>query len=172
MGGFDINNFKNAFLNAISNASNLETNDNIINTDKEAVEANKQLSIFKNELKNITNPIGDSLDISKTNNKEVSTDELLAYVDPKIAAKVKNYIETKPVETIKAGKTPKLASRMAEMTENLDIDKLNAFLDMAYNSDVADRIENDRIVADLNLTSPADLNTANFLKYHADIIWS
>lgn len=141
--GFDINGFKDAFLNAIKNASNLETADNQINTNKEQLEAGKQLSVFKEELAKISNPIGDITTFStKAKAQEITTDDLLAYVDKDIAAKVNHYIATKPVMTINPIQKPipTLAEKMAGMAEDIDVDKLNAFLDMAYNSETAGRI--------------------------------
>jgi len=141
--GFDINGFKNAFLAAMRNASNLESKDNQINTNKEKLEAGMHLSAFKEELAKISNPIGDIATFStKAKAQEVTVDDLLSYVDKDIAAKVNHYIATKPVMTINPMQKPipTLAEKMAGMAEDVDVDKLNAFLDMAYNSETAARI--------------------------------
>lgn len=135
--GFDISGFTNAFLNKLNGAANSITSNGIINND-EINAAQNVVSTFKDQLKNISDPIGDTVSFSTKN--EVSVDDLLAFLDPSISAKVKEYAVTKPVETIKPGKTPTVSSKMAEMAEDVDIDKLNAFLDMAYNSKLADDI--------------------------------
>ena len=84
--GFDINGFKNAFFSAMRNAGNIETKDSQINTEKEVKEAKNVQSAFKNQLANISDPIGDSF--TKSNNTqakgefdEVSVNDLIALLD-------------------------------------------------------------------------------------------
>lgn len=140
--GFNIDGFKNAFFKAMDAAANKETVDKVINTDIEKQEATAQLNIFKAELKNISNPIGDTVNISQNNvEKEVTTDDLLAFLDPKLAAKVNKQLQEKPVQTIKSATVPKVATKMAEMVDDADIDKLNAYLEIMYNSKVGESIK-------------------------------
>ncbi len=140
--GFDINGFKNAFFSAMRNAGNIETKDSQINTEKEA--KNVQ-SAFKNQLANISDPIGDSF--TKSNNTqakgefdEVSVNDLMALLDGDIDIdKVNTYIEEKPVKadtksTLGAlGKTeaPKETREMAQISD-ADTDAINFHTDMAY----------------------------------------
>ena len=87
--GFNIDGFKNAFFKAMDAAANKETVDKVINTDIEKQEATAQLNIFKAELKNISNPIGDTVKFSQNNvEKEVTTDDLLAFLDPELATQL------------------------------------------------------------------------------------
>ena len=140
--GFNIDGFKNAFFKAMDAAANKETVDKVINTDIEKQEATAQLNIFKAELKNISNPIGDTVNFSQNNvEKEVTTDDLLAFLDPELAAKVNKQLQEKPVQTIKSATVPKVATKMAEMVDDADIDKLNAYLEIMYNSKVGESIK-------------------------------
>ena len=139
MGGFDINGFKNAFLSKIQSIAAKEGDNKQIDTTNEVVEAGQELTVFKQELANVSNPIGDTVSFSKSN-KEVTTDELLAFLDPEMAKKVDHYIKTKPVVTIQPSQTPKYATEMASLVDDVDINKLNAFLDIAYSSNTANRI--------------------------------
>ena len=143
--GFNIDGFKNAFFKAMDAAANKETVDKVINTDIEKQEATAQLNIFKAELKNISNPIGDTVGdtVNFSNNvkKEVTTDDLLAFLDPELAAKVNKQLQEKPVQTIKSATVPKVATKMAEMVDDADIDKLNAYLEIMYNSKVGESIK-------------------------------
>ena len=140
--GFNIDGFKDAFFKAMNAAANKETVDNEINTDIEKAEAKSQLNIFKAELKNISNPIGDTVKFSQNNiKKEVTTDDLLAFLDPDLAAKVNKQLEEKPVQTIKSATVPKVATKMAEMADDVDIDKLNAYLEIMYNSNGVESIQ-------------------------------
>lgn len=140
--GFNIDGFKNAFFKAMDAAANKETVDKVINTDIEKQEATAQLNIFKTELKNISNPIGDTVKFSQNNvEKEVTTDDLLAFLDPELATKVNKQLQEKPVQTIKSATVPKVATKMAEMADDVDIDKLNAYLEIMYNSKVGESIK-------------------------------
>ena len=139
--GFNIDGFKNAFFKAMDAAANKETVDKVINTDIEKQEATAQLNIFKAELKNISNPIGDTVNFSNNVKKEVTTDDLLAFLDPELAAKVNKQLQEKPVQTIKSATVPKGATKMAEMADDVDINKLNAYLEIMYNSKVGESIE-------------------------------
>ena len=140
--GFNIDGFKNAFFKAMDAAANKETVDKVINTDIEKQEATAQLNIFKAELKNISNPIGDTVKFSQNNvEKEVTTDDLLAFLDSELAAKVNKQLQEKPVQTIKSATVPKVATKMAEMVDDADIDKLNAYLEIMYNSKVGESIK-------------------------------
>ena len=139
--GFNIDGFKNAFFKAMDAAANKETVDKVINTDIEKQEATAQLNIFKAELKNISNPIGDTVKFSNNVEKEVTTDDLLAFLDPKLAAKVNKQLQEKPVQTIKSATVPKVATKMAEMADDVDIDKLNAYLEIMYNSKLGESIK-------------------------------
>ena len=144
--GFDINGFKNAFFSAMRNAGNIETKDSQINTEKEVKEAKNVQSAFKNQLANISDPIGDSF--TKSNNTqakgefdEVSVKDLMALLDDTELNidKVNTYIEEKPVsaETTSAlanvGKveTPKKTKEMAEISD-ADTNAVNFHTDMAY----------------------------------------
>ena len=140
--GFNIDGFKNAFFKAMDAAANKETVDKVINTDIEKQEATAQLNIFKAELKNISNPIGDTVKFSNNVEKEVTTDDLLAFLDdPELAAKVNKQLQEKPVQTIKSATVPKVATKMAEMVDDADIDKLNAYLEIMYNSKLGESIK-------------------------------
>ena len=98
--GFDVNGFKNAFLSGLLGAANSVTQNNRIDRGTaEVANANQVVSAFKDQLKNISDPIGDT--VSFSTKEEVTVDDLLAFVDPDISAKVKEYAVTKPVETIK-----------------------------------------------------------------------
>ena len=138
--GFNIDGFKNAFFKAMDAAANKETVDKVINTDIEKQEATAQLNIFKAELKNISNPIGDTVNFSNNVKKEVTIDALLDVLDPDLAAKVNKQLQEKPVQTIKSATVPKVATKMAEMVDDADIDKLNAYLEIMYNSKVGESI--------------------------------
>lgn len=144
--GFDINGFKNAFFSAMRNAGNIETKDSQINTEKEVKEAKNVQSAFKNQLANISDPIGDSF--TKSNNTqakgefdEVSVNDLMALLDDTELNidKVNTYIEEKPVKadtksTLGAlGKTeaPKETREMAQISD-ADTDAVNFHTDMAY----------------------------------------
>lgn len=145
--GFDINGFKNAFFSAMRNAGNIETKDSQINTEKEVKEAKNVQSAFKNQLANISDPIGDSF--TKSNNTqakgefdEVSVNDLMALLDGDIDIdKVNTYIEEKPVKadtksTLGAlGKTeaPKETREMAQISD-ADTDAVNFHTDMAIAS--------------------------------------
>lgn len=144
--GFDINGFKNAFFSAMRNAGNIETQDSQINTEKEVKEAKNVQSTFKNQLANISDPIGDSF--TKSNNTqakgefdEVSVKDLMALLDDKELNidKVNTYIEEKPVKAetkstlANLGKveTPKETKEMAEISD-ADTNTVNFHTDMAY----------------------------------------
>ena len=146
--GFDINGFKNAFFSAMRNAGNIETKDSQINTEKEVKEAKNVQSAFKNQLANISDPIGDSF--TKSNNTqakgefdEVSVNDLMALLDDTELNinKVNTYIEEKPVKadtksTLGAlGKTeaPKETREMAQISD-ADTDAVNFHTDMAIAS--------------------------------------
>ena len=139
--GFNIDGFKNAFFKAMDAAANKETVDKVINTDIEKQEATAQLNIFKAELKNISNPIGDTVKFSNNIKKEVTTDDLLAFLDTDLAEKVNKQLQEKPVQTIKSATVPKVATKMAEMADDVDVDKLNAYLEIMYNSKVGESIK-------------------------------
>ena len=145
--GFDINGFKNAFFSAMRNAGNIETKDSQINTEKEVKEAKNVQSAFKNQLANISDPIGDSF--TKSNNTtqakgefdEVSVNDLMALLDDSELNinKVNTYIEEKPVKadtksTLGAlGKAPKETREMAQISD-ADTDAVNFHTDMAIAS--------------------------------------
>lgn len=146
--GFDINGFKNAFFSAMRNAGNIETKDSQINTEKEVKEAKNIQSAFKNQLANISDPIGDAFVKSdKTQAKgefdEVSVNDLMALLDDTELNidKVNTYIEEKPVKadtksTLTAlGKTeaPKETREMAQISD-ADTDAVNFHTDMAIAS--------------------------------------
>ena len=145
--GFDINGFKNAFFSAMRNAGNIETKDSQINTEKEVKEAKNVQSAFKNQLANISDPIGDSF--TKSNNTqakgefdEVSVKDLMALLnDTELNIdKVNTYIEEKPVsaETTSAlanvGKveTPKEIEEMTKSLSDANTNAVNFHTDMAY----------------------------------------
>lgn len=144
--GFDINGFKNAFFSAMRNAGNIETKDSQINTEKEVKEAKNVQSAFKNQLANISDPIGDSF--TKSNNTqakgefdEVSVKDLMALLDDTELNinKVNTYIEEKPVKAetkstlANLGKVeaPKETREMAQISD-ADTDAVNFHTDMAY----------------------------------------
>lgn len=142
--GFDINGFKNAFFSAMRNAGNIETQDSQINTDKEVQEAKNIQSAFKNQLANVSDPIGDSFVKSdnvqpKGEFDEVSVKDLLALIDDTELNidKVNTYIEEKPVKadtksTLSSlGKTeaPEETRKMAEISD-ADTNKINAYIDL------------------------------------------
>ena len=140
--GFDINGFKNAFFSAMRNAGNIETKDSQINTEKEVKEAKNVQSAFKDQLANISDPIGDSFTKSQAKGKfdEVSVNELMALLDDTELDidKVNTYIKEKPVSaetksTLNVGKveTPKETKEMAEISD-ADTDAVNFLTDMAY----------------------------------------
>ena len=145
--GFDINGFKNAFFSAMRNAGNIETKDSQINTEKEVKEAKNVQSAFKNQLANISDPIGDSF--TKSNNTqakgefdEVSVKDLMALLDDTELNidKVNTYIEEKPVKADTKslgalGKTeaPKETREMAQISD-ADTDAVNFHTDMAIAS--------------------------------------
>ena len=146
--GFDINGFKNAFFSAMRNAGNIETKDSQINTEKEVKEAKNIQSAFKNQLANISDPIGDSF--TKSNNTqakgeldEVSVNDLMALLDDKELNidKVNTYIEEKPVRadtksTLGALDKTKASKETREMAEisDADTDAVNFHTDMAIAS--------------------------------------
>lgn len=161
--GFDINGFKNNFLNQLLGAANSEIKNNKIDRGtSEISKANQVVSTFKSQLEGISNPIGDMTSFSTKN--EVTTDDLLAFVDPEIADKVQNYIATKPVQTIRPAQTPAQVSQMANLADDVDVNKLNAFLDMAFASNVADRISASVVDAE-----PEDMKTGFFVGMAYDI---
>ena len=143
--GFDINGFKSAFFSAMRNAGNIETKDSQINTEKEVKEAKNIQSAFKNQLANISDPIGDSF--TKSNNTqakgefdEVSVNDLMALLDGDIDIdKVNTYIEEKPVKAetkstlAKVGniEIPEKTREMAQISD-ADTDAVNFHTDMAY----------------------------------------
>lgn len=142
--GFDINGFKNAFFSAMRNAGNIETKDSQINTEKEVKEAKNVQSAFKNQLANISDPIGDSF--TKSNNTqakgefdEVSVNDLMAFLKKDTNFdKLNAYLgKTVSVETTSAlanlGKvdTPKETKEMAQISD-ADTDAVNFHTDMAY----------------------------------------
>ncbi len=151
--GFDINGFKNAFFSAMRNAGNIETKDSQINTEKEVKEAKNVQSAFKDQLANISDPIGDSfIKSNKTQAKgefdEVSVNDLMALLNDDIDIdKVNTYIEKKPVsaETKSAlanvgkVKTPKEIKEMAKISD-ADTNVLRALIDTAFATDSATRI--------------------------------
>lgn len=143
--GFDINGFKNAFFSAMRNAGNIETKDSQINTEKEVKEAKNIQSAFKNQLANISDPIGDSF--TKSNNTqakgefdEVSVKDLMALLDDTELNinKVNTYIEEKPVKAetkstlAKVGNVeiPEETREMAQISD-ADTDAVNFHTDMA-----------------------------------------
>lgn len=146
--GFDINGFKNAFFSAMKNAGNIETQDSQINTEKEVKQAKNVQSAFKNQLANISDPIGDSF--TKSNNTqakgefdEVSVNDLMALLDDKELNidKVNTYIEEKPVKadtksTLDALDKTKVSKETREMAEisDADTDAVNFHTDMAIAS--------------------------------------
>lgn len=146
--GFDINGFKNAFFSAMKNAGNIETQDSQINTEKEVKQAKNVQSAFKNQLANISDPIGDSF--TKSNNTqakgefdEVSVNDLMALLDDKELNidKVNTYIEEKPVKadtksTLGALDKTKASKETREMAEisDADTDAVNFHTDMAIAS--------------------------------------
>lgn len=144
--GFDINGFKNAFFSAMRNAGNIETKDSQINTEKEVKEAKNVQSAFKNQLANISDPIGDSF--IKSNNTqakrefdEVSVNDLMALLDDTELNinKVNTYIEEKPVKAetkstlAKVGNVeiPEETREMAQISV-ADTDAVNFHTDMTY----------------------------------------
>lgn len=152
--GFDINGFKNAFFSAMRNAGNIETKDSQINTEKEVKEAKNIQSAFKNQLANISDPIGDSfIKSNKTQAKggfyEVSVDDLMALLDDKKLNidDVKKFTNEKHVsaETTSAlanlGKV-ETSKEIEEMTKISDADTnvLRALIDTAFATDSATRI--------------------------------
>ena len=145
--GFDINGFKNAFFSAMRNAGNIETKDSQINTEKEVKEAKNVQSAFKNQLANISDPIGDSF--TKSNNTQVPVDDLIALLDYKKLNidDVKKFTNEKHVsaETTSAlanlGKV-ETSKEIEEMTKISDADTnvLRALIDTAFATDSATRI--------------------------------
>ena len=143
--GFDINGFKNAFFSAMRNAGNIETKDSQINTEKEVKEAKNVQSAFKNQLANISDPIGDSF--TKSNNTqakgefdEVSVNDLVAFLNDTNFDKLNAYLgKTVSAETTSAlanlSKTeaPKETREMAQISD-ADTDAVNFHTDMAYAS--------------------------------------
>ena len=146
--GFDINGFKNAFFSAMRNAGNIETKDSQINTEKEVKEAKNIQSAFKNQLANISDPIGDTF--TKSNNTqakgefdEIPVKVLMALLDDKKLNidDVKKFTNEKHVsaETTSAlanlGKvdTPKETKEMAQISD-ADTDAVNFHTDMAIAS--------------------------------------
>ena len=143
--GFDINGFKNAFFSAMRNAGNIETKDSQINTEKEVKQAKNVQSAFKNQLANISDPIGDSF--IKSNKTQVSVDDFMPFLKDGIDIdKVNTYIKEKPVSaetksTLNVGKfeTPKETKEMAEISD-ADTNVLRALIDTAFATDSATRI--------------------------------
>lgn len=157
--GFDINGFKNNFFSAMRNAGNMETQDSQINTEKEVKEAKNVQSKFKNQLANISDPIGDSF--TKSNNTqakgefdEVSVKDLMALLNDKELNidKVNTYIEEKPVKAetkstlanVGNVEIPEETKIMAEISD-ADTNAVNFHTDMAYatgrNIDIENQIE-------------------------------
>lgn len=153
--GFDINGFKNNFFSAMRNAGNMETQDSQINTEKEVKEAKNVQSKFKNQLANISDPIGDSF--TKSNNTqakgefdEVSVKDLMALLNDKELNidKVNTYIEEKPVsaETTSAlanvgnVKIPEETKEMAKISD-ADTNAVIFHTGRAYATDSATRIK-------------------------------
>ena len=145
--GFDINGFKNAFFSAMRNAGNVETQDSQINAEKEVKEAKNVQSTFKNQLANISDPIGDTF--IKSNNTqakgefdEVSVNDLIALLDDTELNidKVNTYIEEKPVKAETKSTLANLgkvetSKEIEEMTKSLsDADKkaVAGYTDIAY----------------------------------------
>ena len=138
MGSFDINGFKNAFLNEMNRIANSETVNGKIDTQGEIQAANNAKAMFKSDL--ASNPIGDSF--QKTNAdavaNEVSVEDLMALLDdPELnVARVNELIQEKPVETLgnlsKVGsvKRPEETTQMAEMSD-ADTDGVNFYTDKA-----------------------------------------
>ena len=152
--GFDINGFKNAFFSAMRNAGNIETKDSQINTENEVKEAKNIQSTFKNQLANISDPIGDTF--LKSNNTqakgefdEVSVNDLMALLDDTELDidKVNTYIEEKPVKAetkstlanLGKVKTSKEIKEMAKISD-ADTNAVNFHTDMAYATGSATRI--------------------------------
>lgn len=152
--GFDINGFKNNFFSAMRNAGNMETQDSQINTEKEVKEAKNVQSKFKNQLANISDPIGDSF--TKSNNTqakgefdEVSVKDLMALLNDKELNidKVNTYIEEKPVKAetkstlanLGKVKTSKEIEEMAKISD-ADTSVLRALIDTAFATGSATRI--------------------------------
>ena len=150
--GFDINGFKNAFFSAMRNAGNIETKDSQINTEKEVKEAKNVQSAFKDQLANISDPIGDSF--TKSNNTqakgefdEVSVNDLIALLEKDTNFdKLNAYLgKTVSVETTSAlanlgkVKTPKEIKEMAKISD-ADTNVLRALIDTAFATDSATRI--------------------------------
>ena len=144
--GFDINGFKNAFFSAMRNAGNIETKDSQINTEKEVKEAKNVQSAFKDQLANISDPIGDSfIKSNKTQAKgefdEVSVNDLMALLEKDTNFdKLNAYLgKTVSVETTSAlanlGKvdTPKETKEMAQISD-ADTEAVNIHTDMAIAS--------------------------------------
>lgn len=145
--GFDINGFKNAFFSAMRNAGNIETKDSQINTEKGVKEAKNVQSAFKNQLANISDPIGDSF--TKSNNTqakgefdEIPVKVLMALLDDTELDidKVNTYIEEKPVSAetkstlANVGKV-ETSKEIEEMTKSLsDADKkaVAGYTDIAF----------------------------------------
>lgn len=153
--GFDINGFKNNFFSAMRNAGNMETQDSQINTEKEVKEAKNVQSKFKNQLANISDPIGDSF--TKSNNTqakgefdEVSVKDLMALLNDKELNidKVNTYIEEKPVKAetkstlanVGNVEIPEETKIMAEISD-ADTSVLRALIDTAFATDSATRIK-------------------------------
>lgn len=146
--GFDINGFKNAFLNEMARIANSETVNGKIDTQGEIQAANNAKAIFKSDL--ASNPIGDSFQKTNTDAvaNEVSVDDLMALLDdPELnVARVNELIQEKPVETLgnlsKVGsvKRPEETTEMAEMSD-ADTDGVNFYTDKAIaegrNTDIA-----------------------------------
>lgn len=150
--GFDINGFKNAFFSAMRNAGNIETKDSQINTEKEVKQAKNVQSAFKNQLANISDPIGDSfIKSNKTQAKgefdKISVKDLMACLNDDIDIdKVNAYLgKTVSAETTSAlanlGKV-ETSKEIEEMTKISDADTnvLRALIDTAFATDSATRI--------------------------------
>ena len=148
MGSFDINGFKNAFLNEMNRIANSETVNGKIDTQSEIQTANNTKAMFKSDL--ASNPIGDSFQKSNTDAvaNEVSVEDLMALLDdPELnVSRVNELIVEKPVETLgnlsRVGsvKRPEETTQMAEMSD-ADTDGVNFYTDKAIaegrNADIA-----------------------------------
>ncbi len=148
MGSFDINGFKNAFLNEMARIANSETLGGKIDTQGEIQAANNAKAIFKSDL--ASNPIGDSFQKSNSDAvaNEVSVEDLMALLDdPELnVSRVNELIQDAPAKSLgnlsKVGsiKRPEETTQMAVMSD-ADTDGVNFYTDMAIaegrNTDIA-----------------------------------
>lgn len=141
--GFDINGFRNAFFAELKRASNIETTNNKIDTDKEVQAAKGIQSAFAADLAKVSEPIGDAfVKTDKSENKgefnDVSFSELTALLDDSELniARVNQLIEEKPVETLSSitkvsdVKQSTEVKEMAEISDG-DTDAINFYADKA-----------------------------------------